>query len=347
VKENPNMEPVVRLDRVSHRFGGRDAVAAVSDLDLDVARGRFTTLLGPSGCGKTTTLRMIAGFLRPTSGRILLEGADATSTPPEKRNIGMVFQSYALFPHMTLTDNVAFGLRTRRLPGDEVRRRAGEALELVGLSHAAGRKPGELSGGQQQRVALARAVAIRPSVLLLDEPLSNLDARLRVQMRRELLRVQRETGLTAVLVTHDQEEALELSDTMVILNAGRLEQQGDPREVFPRPANRFVAEFLGYDNFPVLPGAGPVTIRPEHVRLLPARATEGAHEAGLDGTVTAVTFQGSHCLVEVDTPAGGDATLRSVHPGDDLRPGDSVRVALPRRHLVALADAAAPAGADR
>ncbi|MFC4562954.1 ABC transporter ATP-binding protein [Nocardiopsis mangrovi] len=338
------MTPVVRLDGVSHRFGGPESAAAVADLDLDVPRGKFTTLLGPSGCGKTTTLRMIAGFLRPTAGRILLEGEDATATPPEKRNLGTVHQSYALFPHMSLTDNVAFGLRSRRLPADEVRRRAGEALELVGLSHAAARKPGELSGGQQQRVALARAVAIRPSVLLLDEPLSNLDARLRVQMRRELLRVQRETGLTAILVTHDQDEALELSDSMVILNGGRLEQEGDPREIFPAPANRFVAEFLGYDNFPDLPGTGPVTIRPEHVRLLPPDRGEGDDAVGLDATVTGVTYQGSHCLVEVATGEGPGATLRSVHPDDDLRPGDRVRVALPRHRLVHLAPSEAQAG---
>lgn len=337
------MSPVVELDRVTHSFGGRGAgngPAAVADLDLTVRRGEFTTLLGPSGCGKTTTLRMIAGFLRPTSGRVLLEGRDATRTPPEKRNIGMVFQSYALFPHMTLRDNVGYGLRARKVASREVAERAGEALDLVGLAGLADRKPAELSGGQQQRVALARAVAIRPSVLLLDEPLSNLDAQLRVQMRRELLRVQRETGLTAVLVTHDQDEALELSDTMVILNNGRLEQQGAPREVFPRPANRFVARFLGYDNFPRVPGHGAVTIRPEHVRLLPGGEREGADETGLDGTVGEVTFQGSNCLVEalIDGVEGPGSTLRSLHPVDDLRPGDPVRIALPRRHLVDLPD---------
>ncbi|PSK97714.1 putative spermidine/putrescine transport system ATP-binding protein [Murinocardiopsis flavida] len=337
------MTPVVRLDGVGRRFGGaKNGVAAVDGLDLSVERGSFTTLLGPSGCGKTTTLRMIAGFIRPTSGRILLEGADATATPPERRNIGMVFQSYALFPHMSLTDNVAFGLRARRLGAAEVQRRAGEALELVGLSHAAGRKPGELSGGQQQRVALARAVAIEPSVLLLDEPLSNLDARLRVQMRQELLRVQRETGVTAVLVTHDQDEALQLSDTMVILNEGRLEQEGDPREVFPAPANRFVAEFLGYENFLDVPGTGPVTIRPEHVVLSPAGdAAGGPDGAELAGTVTDVTYQGSHCLVGA---AVGADRVTSVHPGDDFRPGDAVRVVLPRHRLVVLAETA-PAGA--
>ncbi|GLU46518.1 ABC transporter ATP-binding protein [Nocardiopsis ansamitocini] len=339
------MTPVVQLDGVGHRFGSAaNGVAAVSDLDLAVRRGTFTTLLGPSGCGKTTTLRMIAGFIRPTSGRILLEGTDATDTPPERRNIGMVFQSYALFPHMTLTDNVGFGLRARRRPAAEVRKRAGEALELVGLSHAADRKPGELSGGQQQRVALARAVAIEPSVLLLDEPLSNLDARLRVQMRQELLRVQRETGLTAILVTHDQDEALQLSDTMVILNGGRLEQQGDPRTVFPAPANRFVAQFLGYDNFPEVPGFGPVTIRPEHVRLTAAVTGEEAatDSVELAGTVADVTYQGSHCLIGVDT-AGG--RLNCVHPGDDFRPGEAVRILLPRHRLVELADAHTPAGA--
>ncbi|MFE9245060.1 ABC transporter ATP-binding protein [Nocardiopsis sp. NPDC006938] len=335
------MTPVVELDRVSHLFGargGKGGTTAVADLDLTVRPGEFTTLLGPSGCGKTTTLRMIAGFLQPTSGRILLEGVDATRTPPEKRNIGMVFQSYALFPHMTLRDNVGYGLRTRKVASAETKRRAEEALDLVGLAHLADRKPAELSGGQQQRVALARAVAIRPSVLLLDEPLSNLDAQLRVQMRRELLRVQRETGLTAVLVTHDQDEALELSDTMVILNNGRLEQQGSPRDVFPRPANRFVAEFLGYDNFPEIPGHGPVTVRPEHVRLLSGDAREDAGEAGLDGTVAAVTFQGSNCLVEtaINGGEGPGSVLRVLHPGDDLRPGDPVRIALPHRHLVEL-----------
>ncbi|MFW5418542.1 ABC transporter ATP-binding protein [Nocardiopsis sp. CNT-189] len=340
------MTPVVELDRVGHRFAakGTAGTTAVADLDLSVRRGEFTTLLGPSGCGKTTTLRMIAGFLRPTSGRILLEGADATRTPPEKRNIGMVFQSYALFPHMTLLDNVGYGLRARKVPAVEARERAGQALELVGLSHAAGRKPAELSGGQQQRVALARAVAIRPSVLLLDEPLSNLDARLRVQMRRELLQVQRETGLTAILVTHDQDEALELSDTMVILNGGRLEQQGAPRDVFPRPASRFVAEFLGYDNFPELPGRGPATIRPEHVRLLPAGEREDGGDTGLDGTVAAVTYQGAGCLVEagIDGAEGPGAAVRCLHPADDLRPGDRVRIVLPARRLVEL-----PAGEGR
>ncbi|RCV52278.1 ABC transporter ATP-binding protein [Marinitenerispora sediminis] len=334
--------PVVRLDGVSREYGkASGAFAAVSDLSLDVPRGSFTTLLGPSGCGKTTTLRMIAGFVRPTSGRILLEGADATSTPPEKRNIGMVFQSYALFPHMTLRDNVAFGLRTRRIAKPEVLRRAGEALELVGLSHLADRRPAQLSGGQQQRVALARAVAVRPSVLLLDEPLSNLDARLRVQMRQELLRVQRETGLTAVLVTHDQDEALELSDHLVIMNGGRLEQQGAPREVFPAPANRFVAEFLGYQNFLTVPGHGPVTVRPEHTRLLADGEAAGGDGVLLDAQVRGVTYQGSHCLVEVAAASGdGEATLHCLHPGDDVRPGARVRIALPHRHLVALAGGA-------
>ena len=344
------MTPVVELDRVGLRYGGRrGGTDAVADLDLQVERGRFTTLLGPSGCGKTTTLRMIAGFLTPTSGRILLEGEDATRTPPEQRNIGMVFQSYALFPHLTLLDNVGYGLRMRRRAATEVRERAGAALELVGLSHLADRKPGALSGGQQQRVALARAVAIRPSVLLLDEPLSNLDAQLRVQMRRELLDVQRETGLTAILVTHDQQEALELSDTMVILNAGRLEQQGAPRAVFPAPATRFVADFLGYDAVPALPGRGPAAVRPEHVRLLPAGEREPEADTGLDGTVRTVTYQGAGCLVEVgvDGAAEPDAAVRALHPGDDLRPGDRVRAVLPARHLVELAEGSAAAPAAR
>ncbi|AQW49066.1 ABC transporter ATP-binding protein [Streptomyces violaceusniger] len=322
--------PVVQLQAITREFSGSVAVDAI---DLTVERGQFTALLGPSGCGKTTTLRMIAGFLPPSGGTILLDGKDATHLPPERRNIGMVFQSYALFPHLTVEKNVAFGLRMRGVPAAGIRTRVGEALELVGLAHLARRKPKELSGGQQQRVALARAVAIRPSVLLLDEPLSNLDARLRIQMRQELLRVQRETGLTTILVTHDQEEALELADSMVILDRGRIVQQGHPREVFRAPATRFVAQFLGYENFLDLPGRGRVTIRPEHIEILaPAQKPPAGGEV-VDATVTAVRFRGTDFAVTVTV---GDRTLQAVSTDEALRPGASIRLHLPLARAVPL-----------
>ncbi|MEU9183753.1 ABC transporter ATP-binding protein [Streptomyces sp. NPDC048484] len=328
------MTPVVQLDAVSREFAG---TAAVRDLDLTVRRGEFTALLGPSGCGKTTTLRMIAGFLEPTAGRILLEGEDATRLPPERRNIGMVFQSYALFPHLTVEKNVAFGLKMRGVEDGARRIRAGEALELVGLSHLAGRKPKQLSGGQQQRIALARAIAVRPSVLLLDEPLSNLDARLRVQMRQELARIQKETGLTAILVTHDQEEALELADSMVILDQGTVAQQGAPREVFGAPANRFVAEFLGYENFVELPDGRTVTIRPEHVTVVSPESTpEPLTLPGgttVDAVLTSVRFRGTDCVV---TAVSEGRTVLATSSDFELRTGRQVRLHLPAAHTIDL-----------
>ena len=265
----------------------------------------LTTLLGPSGCGKTTTLRMLAGYSAPTSGTILIDGDDMTRTPPEKRGLGMVFQSYALFPHLSVAENVGYGLKLRRVPADERARRVAETLDLVGLGHLAASKPKKLSGGQQQRVALARAIAIRPKLLLLDEPLSNLDARLRVQMRAEIRRIQGETGLTVVLVTHDQDEALEMSDDMVLMRAGRIMQQGAPQSVFPAPANRFVADFLGYENFVSAADGTSLTVRPEHLVVEPtaggagraaAPAAAGLH---LPGTVTDVAYRGVDLLVTV------------------------------------------------
>ncbi|MDH6623167.1 putative spermidine/putrescine transport system ATP-binding protein [Streptomyces sp. LBL] len=330
------MTPVVQLDAVSREFAG---TAAVRELDLTVRRGEFTALLGPSGCGKTTTLRMIAGFLEPTAGRILLEGEDATRLPPERRNIGMVFQSYALFPHLTVEKNVAFGLRMRGIADGELRTRTGEALELVGLSHLAGRKPKQLSGGQQQRIALARAIAVRPSVLLLDEPLSNLDARLRIQMRQELARIQKETGITAILVTHDQEEALELADNMVILDQGTVAQQGAPREVFGTPANRFVAEFLGYENFVELPDGRTVTIRPEHVEVFTPESPESPESPTLpggttvDAVLTAVRFRGTDCVV---TAVSQGRTVLATSGDFELRTGRQVRLHLPAAHTIDL-----------
>ena len=221
---------------------------AVDGISLALGKGEMVALLGPSGCGKTTTLRMIAGFVEPTAGRILLDGADITRVPANRRDTGMVFQSYALFPHMTVRRNVEFGLRCRHVPGDEVRRRAGEALELVGLGALEGRYPRQLSGGQQQRVALARVLVLKPKLLLFDEPLSNLDAKLRVQMRQEIRSLQQGVGITSLFVTHDQDEATSIADRIAVMNQGRLEQAGTPAEIYNIPTTRFVADFIGTSN---------------------------------------------------------------------------------------------------
>lgn len=323
---------------VSQVFGDFTAVDAI---DLTIPDGKLTTLLGPSGCGKTTSLRMLAGYLSPTSGTILVGGRDCTTTPPEKRNLGMVFQSYALFPHMTVADNVGYGLKLRRTPKAEREARVTEALEMVGLAHLAGSRPKQLSGGQQQRVAIARAVAIRPELLLLDEPLSNLDARLRLQMRAEIRRIQAETGLSVVLVTHDQDEALEMSDQMVVMKDGRIQQQGSPQEVFPAPANRFVAEFLGYENF-IPTSDALLTVRPEHLLVDPDGAGSGDGGVSLPGTVTDLAYRGVDVLVTVEAraEASGDpvrlvADLRAT-TAPDLRVGGDVRVEAAPGHVVPL-----------
>ncbi len=238
--------PEVKLEGVTKRYG---KVTAVDHLDLVVRDGEILTLLGPSGCGKTTTLRCIAGFIVPDEGRIFLGEEEVTRLPPEKRDIGFVFQNYALWPHMTVFQNLAFGLQLRRTPKDEIGKRVREVLSLVRLSGMEDRYPRQLSGGQQQRVALARALVLRPRVLLLDEPLSNLDAKLREEMRFEIRELQRQLGITAIYVTHDQAEALVLSDRIAVLNEGRLVQLGTPEEIYQRPANRFVAGFIGLSSF--------------------------------------------------------------------------------------------------
>jgi spermidine/putrescine transport system ATP-binding protein len=241
--------PSVRLDAVTKRFG---ELAAVRDVTLDIPRGQFFTMLGPSGCGKTTTLRMIAGFEEPSEGRVLLEGEDVTGRPAFKRPTNTVFQSYALFPHLSVEKNVAFGLQRKKVDRSEVRRRVAEELERVGLAAEARRRPAQLSGGQQQRVALARALVNRPAVLLLDEPLGALDLKLRKQLQVELKRIQRDVGITFVYVTHDQEEALTMSDRIAVMNRGVIEQVADPETVYERPGTTFVAGFIGVSN--LMPG---------------------------------------------------------------------------------------------
>jgi spermidine/putrescine transport system ATP-binding protein len=235
----------IQLQELVKQFGD---VVAVDGIDIDMPPGEFFTLLGPSGCGKTTTLRMIAGFERPTSGKILLDGVDVAQTPPHRRNVNTVFQSYALFPHLDVAGNVAFGLKYQRCTKEESRKRVGEALDLVQLGGFERRKPTQLSGGQQQRVALARALVLRPRVLLLDEPLGALDARLRKNLQVELKALQGELGITFVFVTHDQEEALTMSDRVAVMNGGRVEQAGSPRQVYEEPQTVFVADFLGVSN---------------------------------------------------------------------------------------------------
>jgi spermidine/putrescine transport system ATP-binding protein len=239
----------VELEQVCKHFGDFEAV---KDLSLQIRQGEFFSLLGPSGCGKTTTLRLIAGFEQPTSGALRLDGEDVAEVPPYKRNVNTVFQSYALFDHLDVGENVAFGLRRRKVPKEEIRQRVGEALELVSLSHRAEHKPAQLSGGQRQRVALARALVNRPSVLLLDEPLGALDLKLRKQMQVELKRIQREVGITFIYVTHDQEEALAMSDRIAVMHDGVIEQLGAPEDIYEHPAKSFVAGFIGISN--LLPG---------------------------------------------------------------------------------------------
>jgi putative spermidine/putrescine transport system ATP-binding protein len=258
----------LEIENLNKDFGGG---SGVQRFDIAVERGEFISFLGPSGCGKTTTLRMVAGFEQPTSGSIRIEGRDVVALRPNQRNIGMVFQSYALFPNMTVADNVAFGLRIAKRPNDEIKRRVGEMLEMIKLPQLGGRYPYQLSGGQQQRVALARALAGKPQLLLLDEPLSALDAKIRASLRSEIRDLQRRLGVTTIYVTHDQEEALAMSDRIVVMNEGRIEQLGTPFEIYNRPTTRFVASFVGTLN--VLAGVvtdadtGAIRVDDQDIRL--------------------------------------------------------------------------------
>jgi spermidine/putrescine transport system ATP-binding protein len=330
--------PAIELIGATKRYG--DAVA-LDALDLKIQPGEFFCLLGPSGCGKTTTLNLIGGFIPLSEGELLIEGRTVRDLPPHKRNVNTVFQNYALFPHMTVAENVAFGLRMERLGGDEVKRRTREYLELVGLAKFAQRLPSALSGGQQQRVALARALAKRPAVLLLDEPLGALDLKLRKQMQSELARIHRQVGTTFVFVTHDQEEALSMATRIAIMSGGKLLQLGTPREVYDKPDNRFVANFIGDTNFldgtvgheagkAVMDLAGGITVdapetdavgtatlmvRPEYLKL---RAKDDAGTVrGLPGQIVNVAFLGNHSRVTVATPAG-EVVAVVPHGTEDL-----------------------------
>ncbi len=299
----------VRLDGVVKRFGD---VTAVAGVDLDVSEGEFFSMLGPSGSGKTTCLRMIAGFERPTRGRVLLDGRDVSGLAPYERDVNTVFQDYALFPHMSVRQNVEYGLRVKRVPADERRRRAAEALDMVRLHELGSRKPGQLSGGQRQRVALARALVNRPKVLLLDEPLGALDLKLRQAMQLELKEIQQTLGLTFVYVTHDQEEALTMSDRMAVFNQGRIEQVGTPAEVYERPATGFVAGFVGVSN--VLEGSvahaitgddRAFTVRPEKVAMMDPDRTVDPTECSATGQVREVVYLGAMTRYVVALDGGG------------------------------------------
>jgi spermidine/putrescine transport system ATP-binding protein len=343
----------VQLRALTKRY---DETTAVNAIDAEINAGEFFSLLGPSGCGKTTTLRMIAGFVRPTDGEILLDGVDVAQVPPHQRNVHTVFQNYALFPHLNVSDNVAFGLRRRKVAKDETRRRVAEALELVELGGFANRRPQQLSGGQQQRVALARALVLRPAVLLLDEPLGALDAKIRKQLRLELKALQEEVGITFVFVTHDQEEALSMSDRVAVMSNGRIEQVGTPEEVYENPATVFVADFLGVSNlmdaetadrgpdhctvtvgdFQLRAGCGDLTAsgavkivaRPERVRLLDHGTEQGNC---LPGMVERTVYVGAslQVMVRLATGAQLQASIANTGEGGGFAQGTPVAVHIP------------------
>jgi putative spermidine/putrescine transport system ATP-binding protein len=300
----PSRKIAVAIRGLSKRFGD---VVAVDDVSLEVFEGEFLTLLGPSGSGKTTALRMVAGFESPTSGSIELDGNDVTKVPPSRRNVNTVFQDYALFPHMTVLDNVEYGLKVKKVPAAERRLRAEEALNSVRLGDLGSRLPSQLSGGQRQRVALARALVNRPKILLLDEPLGALDLKLREEMQVELKSIQRDLGLTFIYVTHDQGEALSMSDRIAVFNAGRIEQLGTPREVYERPQSAFVATFVGITNLlrddvavRLVGRRGAFTVRPEHVVV-----HREPSAPGFGATITSMSYLGSISHVYCDLDGGG------------------------------------------
>ncbi len=337
--------PAIRLTALTKTFG---SVHAVDHLDLDIAEGEFFSMLGPSGSGKTTVLRLIAGFELPTSGTVELMGQDVTRRAPFDRDVNTVFQDYALFPHMTVLENVAYGLRVRGMGKKERQERAAEALETVALGGFGSRKPSQLSGGQRQRVALARATVVQPKVLLLDEPLGALDLKLREQMQVELKELQRSLGITFIFVTHDQEEALTLSDRIAVFNHGRIEQLGTPSEIYEEPASPFVASFVGTSNLftaevaPDLIGrSGIHSIRPEKITLLAPNAAAKGGMVSLPGTITEVIYLGTSTRLLVELPTGQVLTVLeqnvSTRSTDDRR-GEPVVARFAADDLVALAD---------
>src|SRR5436309_2138792 len=301
-------ETVLELRRVSKDFATQ---RAVSDVSLEIPRGAFFSLLGPSGCGKTTILRMVAGFETPTSGEVWLNGQRIDALPPYRRNVNTVFQSYALFPHLTVQGNVEFGLRHKKVSDDI--NRVLQVLQQVRLEAKASRKPSELSGGERQRVALARAIVLQPDVLLLDEPLSALDPQLRKQVRSELRDLQRRVGVTFLFVTHDQEEALSMSDQIAVMNGGALEQVGSPREIYAQPRSRFVADFLGAMNW--IDGIG---VRPEAVSIC-----QSPTKTGRKAVVIGVTYLGSFCHIATTLVEGGEVVTAQVPPGSSLQSGQT------------------------
>jgi spermidine/putrescine transport system ATP-binding protein len=356
----------VQLVGLAKRFGGFEAVCGI---DLDIAPGEFFSLLGPSGCGKTTTLRMIAGFERPSKGRVLLDGKDVSDTPPNRRNVNTVFQSYALFSHLTVAENVAFGLRFAKASKEETRNRVGQALSLVQMQEFRDRKPHQLSGGQQQRVALARALILNPSVLLLDEPLGALDAKLRKALQIELKALQEQVGITFVYVTHDQEEALTMADRIAVMDEGRIEQVGSPREVYEKPASAYVADFLGVSNlleaeafgrapdgrcrirvgdFELLASSGQtsargsvrVAVRPERVRV---EAPRQSGENRLPGKIERVVYAGavSQLVVTLDRGTPIRCMMANDGVGSSFDRGTPVSVYLPCEALRVLSTEAA------
>jgi spermidine/putrescine ABC transporter ATP-binding subunit len=355
--------PVVELVGCTRDYGG---VHAVAGLDLVVHEGELLSLLGPSGCGKTTTLNLIAGFVPPTAGRVRIDGQDVTDHPAHQRKLGVVFQSYALFPHLSVFENVAFGLRERRTPRAEIERRVRASLGLVRLDTRAEARPAQLSGGMQQRVALARALVYEPRVLLLDEPLAALDKKLREEMRSELREIQRSVGITTIFVTHDQSEALGLSDRIAVMYGGRIEQLGALREIYERPATRFVAEFIGASSVlrgratagdrVTLAGGEPVrvlglsglsageavelAIRPERIRL-----AGGDGENVMDGRVTGVVYQGVQTDLTVEIGGGQRLLVFVAEPAPTaLAPGQAVRLHLPPDAFMRLQGAGGEAG---
>jgi len=359
---------ILELKNISKHFpsrGGDGFVKAVDDVSLDIERGDFVTLLGPSGCGKTTTLRLIAGFEFPTLGKILLNGKPIDHLPPNERGMAMVFQSYAIFPHLNVYENVAYGLRIKKLNESTIRQKVAAVLALTELTGLDQRAPNQLSGGQQQRVALARALVMEPEVLLFDEPLSNLDAKLRLQMRSEIRRIQQELGITSVYVTHDQDEAMVLSDVIVVMNSGRIQQAGNAVEIYRHPTNRFVADFIGRANFlpvevvgkveggwsvtlfgtpQVAPNAadnagvagssGLLLVRPESITLTPLKEND---RFPLEAIVTRTSYLGS--LAEYDLNMNGMRIQAIRHdPGTEqlYAPGTRVAVKLLRENLFLL-----------